>query len=286
MTNLDSGIPDQSASVQADRLRPAKVGSLGASSTTSLAERLGIGAYSLEVMDVVDLAPSMRRLRVGASDGSTLAGFSFEAGQDLMLDVGHEGERTIRRRYSIRRFQAAEQLLDLDVVLHGEGPAARWATSAGRGTRLEAIGPRGKATLDPNATWHLFIGDETFVPAASAMLEAVSPECRAVALLEVDSDADARAFDADLSGGESSSVRFVVRRGRPVGQAADLLEALEGINIPSSLRHVYVAGEHHVVAAIRKALAARGFDGSEVSPKAYWRLGQANAEHGEPRSDG
>jgi NADPH-dependent ferric siderophore reductase len=240
----------------------------------------------LQVVDIVDLAPSMRRLRVGPSDGSTLAGFSFEAGQDLMIDVGHEGERTIRRRYSIRRFAAAEQLLDLGVVLHGEGPAARWATNANPGTRLEAIGPRGKATLDPAATWHLFVGDETFVPAASSMIEALAPGCRAVALLEVDSDADAEAFQADLSGGASSSVRFVVREGGPVGQAAGLLEALEGIDIPSSMRHVYVAGEHHVVAAIRKALGARGFDGSEVSPKAYWRLGQPNAEHGEPRSDG
>jgi len=52
-----------------------------------------------------------------------------------------------------------------------------------------------------------------------------------------------------------------------------------------SHRALVEAGEDHVVGGIRKALASYGFTNDEVSPKAYWRLGQANADHGEPSSD-
>jgi NADPH-dependent ferric siderophore reductase len=37
-----------------------------------------------------------------------------------------------------------------------------------------------------------------------------------------------------------------------------------------------------VVAALKEALRARGFDDAHVAAKAYWRAGSANASHGEP----
>src|ERR1700722_9229084 len=259
--------------------------SIGTSTTATLAERLGIGVYDLEVVEVVKLAPSIRRLRVGAVTEGALAAFSFEAGQDLMLDVQQVGDRIIRRRYTVRRFDHAQQLIDIDLVLHGEGPAARWAASATPGTPLVAIGPRGKVILDADSTFHLFVGDESFVPAASAMLEALSPAQRAVGIFEVDAEADAQAIRGDLSANDTVAVHFIERGGKPVGEAGALLEALERIEIPAEKRHVYVAGEHQVVAAIRKSLAARGLSADEVSPKSYWRRGQANGEHGEPNRD-
>lgn len=288
MTGLNSASADQPGNDR-DQNSPAAavpaVGSIGTSATTALAERLGLGAYALEVVEVVDLAPSMRRLRVGAAGGTTLDGFTCEAGQDLMIDMAHQGERTIRRRYTIRRYDPAVELIDIDVVLHGEGPAARWAADATPGTQLDAIGPRGKVTLDPDATWHLFVGDETFAPAVGAMLEALDPSERAVAILEVDSAAEAKAIQSDLGRGDLAPIHFVERNGTPVGQAPALVAALEGIEFPPVARHGYIAGEHHVVRAIRAALIERGFAAEEISPKAYWRLGQANAEHGEPTSD-
>jgi NADPH-dependent ferric siderophore reductase len=250
-----------------------------------LALRLGVGFYVLEVAEVVDLASSLRRLRVGAGGERPLTGFAFHAGQDLMLDVAHQDDRTVRRRYTIRRFDAQRQLLDLDFVLHGEGPAAQWAAQAAPGTRFEAIGPRGKVTLRPDAHWHLFVGDETFGPAVGAMLDALPPDRRAVVVLEVDSASVARALRADMSRSHGITFQFLERNGGPVAQASALLDALDTIDVPPESRHAYVAGEHHVVGAIRKALATRGLTPDEVSPKAYWRLGRANADHGEPDGD-
>ena len=57
-------------------------------------------------------------------------------------------------------------------------------------------------------------------------------------------------------------------------------------NWPPGAGHAYLAGEARLVLALREALAARGLPGDQVSPKAYWGLGRANAAHGEPARDG
>jgi hypothetical protein len=40
-----------------------------------------------------------------------------------------------------------------------------------------------------------------------------------------------------------------------------------------------------VVLALRDAVQARGLAPEQVSPKAYWGRGKANAAHGEPAKD-
>ena len=139
MTDSDLETPGVPLAHDGTRTPPDGVGlvrSTGTSGGAALAERLGVGAYVLQVIDVVDLAPTVRRLRVGSAPEGALRGFSFEAGQDLMIDVARQDERTVRRRYTIRRFDPERQLVDLDFILHGDGPAALWAGQAGPGTRL------------------------------------------------------------------------------------------------------------------------------------------------------
>jgi NADPH-dependent ferric siderophore reductase len=40
------------------------------------------------------------------------------------------------------------------------------------------------------------------------------------------------------------------------------------------------------VSRLREILAERGLDQDQMSPKAYWGRGRANASHGEPARDG
>jgi NADPH-dependent ferric siderophore reductase len=40
-----------------------------------------------------------------------------------------------------------------------------------------------------------------------------------------------------------------------------------------------------VVSGLRDVLADRGFAADQISPKAYWGRGKANASHGEPTKD-
>jgi len=49
---------------------------------------------------------------------------------------------------------------------------------------------------------------------------------------------------------------------------------------------VYLSAEFVVVRTVGQWLSSRRFAGDDVSSKAYWRAGRANAAHGEPLRDG
>jgi NADPH-dependent ferric siderophore reductase len=46
--------------------------------------------------------------------------------------------------------------------------------------------------------------------------------------------------------------------------------------------HAYLAGEVTLVSALKAALLGGGWTADQVSAKAYWNRGRANAGHGEP----
>jgi NADPH-dependent ferric siderophore reductase len=192
-----------------------------------------------------------------------------------MVAVPADGA-TFRRRYTVRRHDPRGRRLDLDIVLHGDGPGARWAARAPLGERVEAIGPRGKIILDSSARWHLFVGDEAGLPSALAMAEARDLGSTATALIEVDPGHGL----AD-PGGAGADVRWVERPGAP-GRPEALIEALDAVTLPDGPGHAYLAGELKVVATLRRALVDRGLPEDAISAKPYWRLGVANAAHGEP----
>src|ERR1022692_4246143 len=130
----------------------------------------GTSRLPLEVVESGPLTPHMQRLRLTAPQ---LAGFGYAPGQDVMLLVDVEGNRPVRRRYTIRALDTASQTLTLDVVLHGDGPGERWVRAARPGDTIEGIGPRGKITTAEGADWHLFVGDEAALPAIFAMAESL-----------------------------------------------------------------------------------------------------------------
>ena len=61
-------------------------------------------------------------------------------------------------------------------------------------------------------------------------------------------------------------------------------EAAE-VELPPGNGHAYLLGEASVVLTLRERLTARGLPSDQMSPKAYWGRGRANAEHGEPARD-
>ena len=247
------------------------VGSTGGDAA-GLAARVGASVLRLEVVDGFDLTPSMRRLRLR---DQTLRTLSYEPGQDLMVAVPVDDSLTTRRRYTIRRIDRDTGIVDLDISRHSDGPGARWATEVAPGDEVDAIGPRGKVVLDGDADWHLFIGDETFVPAVAAMVEAVPGGRPALAVIEVDGSIEEQPLSAD-------PCVWVHRGDGPLGDPALLTGAASAIDLPPGRGHAYVAGEKQVVAEVKAVLLGRGMTAEQVSAKSYWRLGVANAPHGEP----
>ena len=238
--------------------------------------------WPLEVTGSDSLTPSFRRLVLTAPG---IGGLRYQPGQDLMLRVPLGEDRVVNRRYTIRSLNPEHETVTIDVSVHGAGPGTDWISAARAGDRIDAIGPRGKITLRPEADWHVFLADETGLPGALAMLEALPAGSTASAIFEVDTAADEQ--ELHTAGLESPDIRWLHRDGRSVpGDSDPLLAALAKLELPAGAVHAYVAAEAGVVRAVTRELAERGLAPEQISGKAYWRRGLPNAEHGEPTKEG
>ncbi len=112
------------------------------------------------------LTPAMQEVVLSAPE---LADFTYRPGQDLMLMVDVDGDRPVRRRYTIRAVDQAGRQVTLGIVRHDDGPGERWVQAARPGDQIEGIGPRGKIFPSAGADWHLFAGDFSALPAFFAM---------------------------------------------------------------------------------------------------------------------
>jgi NADPH-dependent ferric siderophore reductase len=232
----------------------------------------GARPLEMETVEAADIGPRMRR--IGLS-GPALQDFSYQPGQDVML-VLSGGERPLCRRYTIRGFDAESRTLELNIVAHGvHGPGASWAASTEPGDRINGVGPRGKIFLNPDADWHLFLGDETAAPGYLHMLEALGEGVAGQAYLEVTSPSDE--LPSSVEG-----VTWLYRGDVPAIQSSMLVDAMAAAELPSGRGHVYIAGEVQVVNAVVRAALARGLAAEQLSPKAYWGRGKSNELNGEP----
>ncbi len=238
----------------------------------------GTTRLDFEVAESALLTPHMQRLRLTAPQ---LDGFGYQPGQDVMLLVAAEANRPVRRRYTIRELDAAARLLTLDIVLHGDGPGERWVRSAQPGDRIEGIGPRGKITTSATADWHLFLADESALPATFAMTEALPPGSLATLVLEIPEEDD----EQELTSAATTRISWLHRLGGPAGNPERLAAEAAEVELPAGRGHAYLFGEAKVVLRLREILAERGLDENQMSPKAYWGRGRANAGHGEPARD-
>jgi len=227
------------------------------------------------VVETGQMSPIMQRITLTAPE---LDGFSYAPGQDVMLLVAAEGSKPIRRRYTIRALDPATLTLTLNVVLHGDGPGERWLRSARPGDRIEGIGPRGKITTSPTADWHLFMGDESAMPAILTMTESLPADAEATLVIEVPDAAD----EQELFAAARTRVSWLHRLGEKAGEPTLLAAEAAEVELPPGAGHVYLFGEAAVVLRLREILGSRGVAADQVSPKAYWGRGRANAGHGEP----
>jgi NADPH-dependent ferric siderophore reductase len=241
----------------------------------------------LQVLRVVDLTPRMRRITLG---GPELAGFASlgtddhvkllfpqnaaerEALQTLVLGAGKsEGPMPAMRDYTPRRYDLNTLELDIDFVLHGDGPASTWAEQATPGQFLHIGGPRGSMIVPDIFDSYLLIGDETALPAIARRLEGLAANRRALVIIEVENGKEQQV----LQSAAEVNVIWVLRE----GGKDPLLTTVRQIQVPAGSLYAWVATESKVSRQIRRVLLdEHGLDEQFVKAVGYWRLDDSDEE--------
>ncbi|MFF1299456.1 MULTISPECIES: siderophore-interacting protein [unclassified Streptomyces] len=269
--------------------------------------------FSLQVVRTRSLGPSLVRvtfagdeLREFCSDGcdQSLSLFLPHPGQTepaVPIELGDgwwqawrelpDDVRAVMRSYTLRALRrdplGNTTEIDIDFVLHGvepdaatpAGPASRWAARAAAGDRVLLLGPavadnrairfRPADDTDLVVIW----GDETAVPAASAIIESLPAGTRARVWLEVQHAEDVQ----DLATEADAEVTWLVRDHQELDAegAPMALGAIRDAQLPPAERpYVWIAGESgHIKALRRHFVGERGIDRRRVTFVGYWRQG-------------
>lgn len=252
--------------------------------------RHDIKVRQLKVSAVRKVTPRMVRvtLRGAALEGflspsydDHIKMFFPEPGQALTLPIGgpdgvkfpEDKPRPEARDYTPRYYRAGANELDIDFVLHGDGPASSWAAQVEVGQDAVIAGPRGSTVIPLAYDWYLLVGDETALPAIGRRIEELTAGARAIAILEVADAHEHQEFEtaADLE------VIWLHRDGIEAGKADLLPRTVATRAFPEGDCYAFIAGESTVSKAVRTELEHRGFNKEWLKAAGYWLLGQADA---------
>ena len=235
--------------------------------------------WTLRVASARDVTPNMRRIQLTASD---LSEFRPRAAQEIVLQLPQADGEPARRHYTIRAFDPAAQLIDVDVVLHGDAsPGVRWAREAKIGDVVEIRGPRGRMAVATDASWHLFTGDETALPAIYALVESLPASTEAFVFIEIGAESDKQPLETAAT----LHLTYLKRPGHP-GPGRLMIDTVEKFTLPAGNGFAYILGETSNVRAQRQFLIERGLPRDRIYSEGYWRPGRIGGhDHVDDRSD-
>jgi len=211
------------------------------------------------------------------AEGRTEPGVPVELGDGWWQGWREQADdvRAVMRSYTLRSLRRDPDEIDIDIVLHEPaGPASRWAARACAGDRVQLLGPavadnRAIRFRPPGDTDLVLLwGDETALPAVSAILEALPAGQRARVWLEVQDAGDIQ----DLATDADAEITWLV------GEKA--LGVVREAQLPPAERpYVWIAGESGRVKELRRHFVReRGIDRRRVTFVGYWRLGMTEEQ--------
>ncbi|MGW5466988.1 siderophore-interacting protein [Streptomyces chartreusis] len=263
--------------------------------------------FSLQVVRTRRLGPSLVRVSFAGEDLQHF--LSDGCDQSLSLFLPHPGQtepqvpielgdgwwqgwrelpddvRAVMRSYTLRALRRNPDEIDIDFVLHGiepgastpAGPASRWASRAATGDRVLLLGPavadnRAIRFRPPQDTDLVVIwGDDTAVPAVSAILETLPAGTRARVWLEVHDAGDIQ----DLTTEADAEITWLVQEGARTEGSPMALDVIRDAGLLAAEHpYVWIAGESGSVKALRRHFVGeRGVDRRRVTFVGYWRQG-------------
>ena len=179
-----------------------------------------------------------------------------------------ERSAPVVRTYTPRRYDPVMDTLEIQFVLHGDGPPSKWAARARPGDRLAVAGPGGRFAFDPSATPWWIAGDESAIPAIGTLLDVLPVTSNAEVHVEVDGADD----EIELTSASNLSVFWHHRRpGQEPG--SELSEVVFEADMTPDTR-VWAACEATAVRRIRRHLLEdRALRPEAIVTRGYWRFG-------------
>ncbi|MEU5691910.1 siderophore-interacting protein [Actinosynnema sp. NPDC020468] len=251
----------------------------------------------LRVKAVRNVTPKMVRVTLAGPD---LDGFQeaapadhvklfFPAERDglpVMPKLGPEGlerdpnaPRPTFRDYTVREYRAEQGELDIDFVVHGEGPGSSWAAGAREGDAVGVLGPRGSVLVPKGRDWYLVAGDETALPALARWLEQADEGETVFAFVEVADEAEHQ----ELTSKADVRLTWLYRDGAEAGSTTLLHDAIAALVLPEGSGFAWVAGEANSLKPIRRLLRdERGLPRESIDVDGYWKRGEENFDHHAP----
>ena len=182
-------------------------------------------------------------------------------------------ERPISRTYTPVSWNPDTLELEIDFLIHGDGPGATWALHAKEGDFVAIGGPGGPYNLDTEAPWHLIAGDAAALPAVATILKALPASTQAKVYVEVQDAAE----EQELESPAQLEVTWLHRGGQTANVGVLLEDALRNAELPEGDGKVWVGCEANVMRTIRKHFRdERGLDSGSLHTQGYWKQGATN----------
>lgn len=183
-------------------------------------------------------------------------------------------EHATRRTYTVRAHRPEAHEVDIDFVIHADGPAGRWAAAAAIGNEIVLSSSAGTSPI--TAELALIIGDLSAAPAVMSVLETLPHSATAHIILRVDTPDD----QIPLEGAASKCTTWVTAH----HDATPLLQAVQHELQSFAPDYVWAAGEASSLKPVRQLLRAdAGFTKSSSHVVGYWKR-DATADVFEPET--
>ncbi|EKF20535.1 Siderophore-interacting protein [Nitratireductor pacificus pht-3B] len=188
-------------------------------------------------------------------------------------------KRPAVRTYSVRRFDHAENSMDVDFVLHGDGVASAWAERALPGEEIGLWRPHARV-LDEEPERYVLAGDHTALPAIGFILDHLPEEAQGEVIVMVPCAAEEQPLRLP------NGMRLRWLHATPEAQGGNALTAaVRGLD-PRAVRASFVwVGAEAAAARDIRAFARKecGLPASSTYILNYWKRGMVEGtyDHGE-----
>jgi NADPH-dependent ferric siderophore reductase len=172
------------------------------------------------------------------------------------------------RNYTVRSVDPGAGTMVVDFVVHDHGVATLWAQRARAGDEVAMAFARGWYRPEPTVDWQLLVADLAGLPALARIIETMSAQARATAIVEVVDPSD---LDY-LPRRDNVELITLVGSGNGYGESR-LDRAVERFEHPDGRGYCWFAAEAKASRAVRKHMRKQfGWKTDQCDIIGYWRF--------------